>query len=80
MQKLEQFSENPGRVRFEGMLHLLKYIWDNTILVLKYYLDINDVLVSGLLIQSIIKTENDLISFSDSSLQYCPETGRSVGL
>ena len=27
--KLENFPENPGKVHFEGLVHLLRYIRDN---------------------------------------------------
>ena len=46
---------------------------------LNYYADMNDVPVSDLLRQASIKTENQLMYFSDSSRQDCPETGRSTG-
>ena len=46
---------------------------------LKYHSNINYALVSDLLRQAIIKTENHLMFFSDSSWQYCPDTGRSTG-
>ena len=39
----------------------------------------NDATVSDLLRQSSIKTENQLIKFSDSSWQYFPNTGRRTG-
>ena len=79
MQKLEKFSENPGTVHFEGFVHLLRYIRDNKTLGLKYYADLNDAPVSDILIQDSIKTENQLMAFSDSSWQYFPDTGRSTG-
>ena len=56
--KLEKFSENPGKVHFKGLLHILRYIMDNKTLVLKYYADINYAPVSYLLRQASIKTEN----------------------
>ena len=37
----------------------------------------NDAPVTDLLRQSSIKTENNFMSFSDFSWQYCPDTGRS---
>ena len=46
---------------------------------LKYYADLNDAPVTNLLRQSNIKTKNHLMDFSDSSWQYCPDTGRSTG-
>ena len=77
--KLEKFSENPGIVHFEVLVHILRYIRDNNTLVLKYYDDINDARVSDLLRQASIKTENKLMVFSNSSWKYFPNTGRSTG-
>ena len=48
-------------------------------MVLNYYADMNDAPVSDLLRQAIIKTENQLVDFHDSSWKDCPETGRSTG-
>ena len=50
VQKLEKFSENPGKVHFEGLVHLLCYIMYNKTLRFKYYDNINDAPVSDLLI------------------------------
>ena len=77
--KLEKFSANPGKVHFEGLIHLLRYIRDNNTLGLKYYAYLNDAPVNDLLRQANIKTKNHLMAFSDSSWQYFPDTGRSTG-
>ena len=77
--KLETFSANPGKVHFEGLVHLLRYIRDNKTLGLKYYAYMNDAPVTDLLRQSSIKTENHLMDFSFSSWKDCPDTGRSIG-
>ena len=79
VKNLAMFSSNPGKVHFEGLVHLLRYIRDNNTSVLKYYANINDALVSYLLRQASIKTENHLITFSGSSCKYCPGTGISTG-
>ena len=47
---------------------------------LKYYANKNDALVSDLLIQASIKTENHLIDFSGYTCLCCPYTGRSTGI
>ena len=73
------FSENPGKVKFEGLVHFLRYIRENKTLVLKYYADLNDAPVIYLLRQANIKTKNHLTPFSDSSCQDFPDTGRSTG-
>ena len=78
VQKLEKFSENTGKLYFEGLIHLLRYIGYNNILGLKYYADLNDAPITDLLRQAIIKTENHLMAFSDSSWKYCPDTVRST--
>ena len=52
--KLETFSANPGKVHFEGLIQLFRYIRDNNTLVLKYYADQNDSPVTNLLRQANI--------------------------
>ena len=65
--KSANFSSNHGKVHFEGLVHIVRYIRDNKTLGLKYYTDINDAPLSNLLRQASIKTENQLMDFSDSS-------------
>ena len=67
VQKLAKFSANPGKVHFEGLISLLRYIRDNKTLGLNYYVDLNDAPVPDLLRQASIKTKNHLMAFSDSS-------------
>ena len=66
--KLAKFSSNPGKLNFEGLVHLLIYIRYNKTLGLNYYSDMNDAPSSELLRQSRIKTNNRLVDFSDSSI------------
>ena len=77
--KLSIVSENPGKVHFEGLIHLLKYIRDNKTLGLKYFADINYAPVNDILRQANIKTKNHLMAISGSSWKDCPDTGRSTG-
>ena len=56
--KLAKFSANPGKVHFEGLINLLRYIRYNKNLGLKYYADLNNAPVTDLLRQS-----NDLIKW-----------------
>ena len=76
---LETFSENSGKVHFEGLIHLLRDIRDNNTLSLKYYADLIDALVTDLLRQDNIKIKNHLLDFSDSSWQDFPDTGIITG-
>ena len=78
VKKLAKFSSIPGKVNFEGLVYLLRYIRDNKTLGLKYYAYMNDATVSDLLRQASIKTVNQFVDFSDSSWQDCPDTRRST--
>ena len=77
--KLAKFSSNPGKVHFEGLVHILRYIRYNKTLGLKYDEDMNDAPVTELLRQASIKTDNNLMGFSGFSWQDFPDTGRSTG-
>ena len=77
--KLVKFSSNPGKVHFEGLVHLLIYIRYDKTLGLKYYAYMKDAPLSYLLRQANINTENQLMSFYDYSWQYCSDTGISTG-
>ena len=77
--KLAKFSANPGKVHFEVLVYLLRYIRDNKPLILKYYAALNDAPVNDILIQANIKTKNHLMELSDYSWQDCPDTRRSPG-
>ena len=61
------------------MLHFFRYIRYNKTLRLKYYADMKDGHLYDLLRQASIKTNNQLVYFSDSSWQECIETGRGTG-
>ena len=77
--KLEKFSANTGKVHFERLVHLFRYIRDNKTLGLKYYGDLNDAPVTDILRQANINTKNHLMDFSYSSWQDFPDTVRSTG-
>ena len=79
MSKLEKFSPDPGKVNFEGLVNIFQYISENKTLGLKYYAEMNDAPLYELLRQASIKTENQLIDFSDYSWQDFPGTGRITG-
>ena len=46
---------------------------------LNYYVDMKDEPLSDLSRKASINTENQLMAFSDSIYQYCPENGISTG-
>ena len=69
---------NPGKVNFEGLVHLLRYIRDNTNLGLWYYANIEDVPISDILIQDSINKESQLMVFYDYRWEDYPYTVRSI--
>ena len=77
--KLARFSSNPGKVHSEGLVHVLRYIRDNKTLGLKYYSDMKCALLSDLLRQYNITTEDKMMVFSDYSCQDYPYISRSTG-
>ena len=74
-----KFSANYGKVNFEGLVHLLRYIRENKTLGLNYYADMKDALLSDLLRQDNIKNEYQFTAFSDYSWLYFTDTVRSTG-
>ena len=54
LHRLENISSKPGKVHFEVLVHLLRYIRDNNTLGLKYYADMEYAPLSDLLRQDNI--------------------------
>ena len=79
MHKLAKFSSNPGKVKFEGSVHVLRYIRENKTLGLKYYACIKYVPLSEILRKASINTDNQFTAFSYSSWKDCKDTVRSTG-
>ena len=77
--KLAKFSASTGKLHFEVLIHILRYIRENKTFGLNYYADLNDAPVTDPLSQANIKTKNHLMALTDSSWQDCTDTGRSTG-
>ena len=77
--KLAKFSSHTGKVSYEVLLHLLIYIRENKTFGLNYYADMKYALLSDLFKKDNVKTENQLMAFSDYSCKDCLNTGRSTG-
>ena len=56
VQNLAKFSSNTGKVHFDDLVHLLRYIRENRNLGFRYYSNIEDATLSKLLKQYIINT------------------------
>ena len=69
---LEMFLSNPGKVNFEGLVQLLRYIRDNKNLGLKYYSKIEGAPLSDLLIHASINTDIQLMVLPDSICKNFP--------
>ena len=65
MHNLTKLSSNAGKVKFEGLVNLLRYMMENKTLDLNYCAEIKDVDLSDLLRQDSIKTENQLMDLYD---------------
>ena len=76
---MENILSNTGKVNFEGLVHLLRYIRDSKNLVLQQYANIQDAPLSDLLIQASIKIYKQLIVLSDSIWQDYPDTAIITG-
>ena len=78
-QKLAKFSPNPGKVKFEGLVHLFRCIRNNKTLGLNYFADMKYSPLSEILRQANINTNNQLMDFYASSWQDGPDTVISTG-
>ena len=76
---MAKFSSNPGKLHFEGLVHLLTYIRENNNLVLIYYANIKDAPISDLLIEAIVNIDKQLVVLSDYIWKDCTDTGISIG-
>ena len=73
------FLSNTGKVYFEGLVQLLRYIRDSKNLGLIYYAKIEDAPLLNLLRQYIIYSENQLVVLSGSICKECTDIGRITG-
>ena len=77
--KLSKLSSSSGKVHFEVLVNLLRYIRDNMNLCLKYYDDMKDEPLSDMFIQANMNNDKKLMAYYDSSWKYCPDTDRRTG-
>ena len=77
--KLAKISSNLGKVYFEVLVHLLRYIRNNKNLGLNYHASMKGAPLSDLQIQAYIKTKNHLMALYYYSWQDFAYTDRSTG-
>jgi hypothetical protein len=77
--KLAKFSRSPGRVHFDVLIHLLRYLRDHTYLGVKFYSNFVDAPLYQTLSAQNIQQHHPFFGFSDSSWNDDVDTGRSTG-
>ena len=77
--KLAKFSRLPGKVHFEAMIHLLHHLRVCPCKGLKFCSKLEESPSYSLLLENELPLDKPLLTFSDSSLQDCPDTRRSTG-
>ena len=77
--KIAKFSKSPGRVHFEVLIHLLRYLRDTAYLGIKFYSNFAEAPLLHALSSQNIHQHHPFFGFSDSSWNDDPDTGRSTG-
>lgn len=77
--KLAKFSERPGKKHFEAILHVLRYLRDNTFIGLKFYSNASEAPITHMLHEAGIQQDHPFYTFSDSSWNDDVDSGRSTG-
>jgi len=77
--KLAKFCNNPGKVHYKALIWLLGYLKQTANLGIRYYHNEKNSPLGEMLIRNNILTEEEEITFSDSSWQDCKDTARSTG-
>jgi hypothetical protein len=76
--KLAKSSSNPSMIDFDALMHCFGYLRKHSDLAIKYYADVSKSPVYAICQKHNI-TMSEILGFSDSSWQDCPDTGRSTG-
>ena len=75
--KLAKSANNPGIKDFEALMHVFGYLRQNPDYSVKFYADVTQSPSNEICTRHNI-TPTDIIGFSDTSWQDCPDTGRST--
>jgi len=77
--KLAKYTRKPGKMHFEVIIHLLRYLRDNTMYGLQYYSDIGESPIYKMLLSQNIQEQHLFFGFTESSWNDDQDTGRSTG-
>ena len=75
--KLAKSCTSPGMKDFDALMHLFGYLRRYPDLAIKYYAKVEDSPIHDILIRNKL-TNTEIVGFTDSSWQDCPDTGRST--
>jgi len=68
--KLAKYTRKPGKMHFEVIIHLLRYLRDNTMYGLQYYSDIGESPIYKMLLSQNIQEQHLFFGFTKSSSTY----------
>jgi hypothetical protein len=77
--KLAKFTRKPGKLHFEAIIHLLRYLRDNSLYGVRFYSNIADAPIYQMLLNQKIEEKHPFFGFTDSSWNDDPDHGRSTG-
>jgi hypothetical protein len=79
VRKLAKHMRLPGRTHFQTLMHTLHHVRCHHLVGITFYSDVMDAPVSRLMFEYGVDPTVPLVTYSDSSWQDCPDTGRSTG-
>jgi len=77
--KLAKLTRKPGKTHFEALIHLLRYLCDNTLCGVRFYCKISDSPIYQMLLRQNIQEKHLLFGFTNSSWNDDQDSGRSRG-
>jgi hypothetical protein len=77
--KLAKFTHKPGKIHFEALIHLLRYLRDHSHVGIHFYSDISTAPITHTLTAGKIKSNHPFYGFSDSSWNDDVDHGHSMG-
>jgi hypothetical protein len=77
--KLAKFIRKPGKDHFEALIHLLRYLCDNTLRGVRFYSNITESPIYRMLLNQNIEEKHLFFGFTDSLWNDDQDSGRSNG-
>jgi hypothetical protein len=77
--KLARYTRRPGKMHFEALIHLLRYLRDNSLYGIRFYSTIESAPIYQMLLAQKIEERHLMFGFTDSSWNDDQDSGRSTG-